>query len=92
MLFSWVAQLRRGQTKWPYGVSDFIDAANPVEWRMPVLKFAAGKINEKELLHEVKKINAGGNKRLCEAYFFLAQVKLGEDKVAAVSYFNLSFL
>jgi|GEM_PF-4862342 len=87
MFFSWVVQLRRGQTKWARGaVSDFINAANPVEWRMPILKFAAGKINEKELLHEVKKINAGGNKRLCETYFMLAQVKFEDDRVAAVSY------
>jgi len=89
MLFTWVVQLKQGKSDWASGaVKDFIEAANPVEWRLPALRFAAGKTDEKEFLREVKKIKFGGNKRLCEAYFFLASAKLAEDEKSAKSYFK----
>ena len=70
-----------GKKNWAQGaVRDFIDAANPLEWRLPALNFAAGKISEKEMLDEVEKLKDGGSSRICEAYFTIAMSKNEEDE------------
>ena len=74
MLFTWMTQLRMGQAKWAASaVADFIEASNPIEWRRPVLKYAAGQLGQKEMFAEINKIKTGGTSRLCGAYFFAAQ-------------------
>lgn len=89
MIFSWMVLSRQGKTRWAnQAVADFISARNPVAWRTPVLKYAAGKIDEKTLLDETAKSKLGGKIKLCEAYFIIAESKLISNPESASADLN----
>lgn len=83
------AQWRKGDDKWVVGaLEDFIEDGDYVEWRKPILEYMAGRSDEKRLINEMKKSNRGGNKRLCETYFAVAQMKLYRNEKSAKTYLN----
>lgn len=82
MLFSWAVQIKTGQEKWARAaVSDYLDAEHPVKWRRPTLLFAAGKYSKDEALKELGRLDTGGKRRMCEAYYFIAAGELLYGKV-----------
>jgi len=87
MLFAWMVQRKMGQEKWAQGaVSDYLETWHPVEWRRPVLLFAAGEYSARKTLEELRNTDLGGDRRMCEGYYFIAAGQFGNGADSATSY------